>query len=1199
MEDDHMLYLDLEEGGGVPPLNLEKSSDLCEELMKRYGKSGAIQHRHLCASASSMRVVLKEEGLPLTPLSYFAATISAIDDTVASFSSSSSSNTKNYSSPTDSKATSSLTSFLSILLPLIPSQALPSSKAKDAVTVLVLLLKIPKVAQSPATIRSLIKSLGFLIKLCDSGDWEFAKSVFEMILELSIDKRPKVRKCAQVFVEEIYKSVQSTNVMNDASEFFESVFNKYLPFAIAIAWSKVEITKDSEPTEELMLMESVHMLSVLKLIMQYLSNDVVLKVMTQIHKILGSKFSLLTRHNFAILEAIFESSRAGEIIVPKMEIVIFALGNYVSPKENNPADTVLSACVLLKRCIDKLHADADKRTIWLINLHLVFEALASVVGSGISVSGEAAGILKELVNQHIDDDLKTSASDGTLPSNDDKLRSSPASKALESISDSIYTMQLTNSDGDLNENVLSVILRMFLKLGELSYFYLKDAVRKLAELLRVANGDTTRTKYQHLEECFGSAVIAMGPEKILTLLPVSFNEEELTSLNIWILPILKNYVVGSSLEYYMEHIIPLVEPLQQACKTVTKSRVRKKLQAAIRGFWDLLPAFCCYPTDTHKKVKALAKLLLVFIKEEDSMHENVCLALQHLVNQNRSIVKSTQGIEDSSKHSTTCSTNESTAESRSVPSHYTKKVATRNIKALASCSVDLLQALTDVFFDSPLEKRKYLKEAIGCLASITEIVEVKKIFILLLEKFQAKSGELENEGGNMKVDEQEAQRCVIMEFASALVLGASEDLVDIIFDYITPALQDDGIVQYSAYCTLSKIFEEHSWFYSSRFDEMMSHLLGLKLPDDIMGLRSRFACLHTLFVYLLKSDSEETHAKAFLILNEIILALKDSREDARKAAYDVLLKISCSLKSLSSPNLESPHAKLLNMISGYLSGASPSIMSGAVAALSLLIYNESDICASAPEVVPSVLALLKSKAKEVIKAVLGFVKVLVSSLQASDLQNLLADIVQGILPWSSVSRSHFREKVTIILEILIRKCGASAVEIDVPEKYMKYFKTVKEQRRGKNSSDKGESDDVVQNPKVSSTTGRHKRTHGELSVQGDETKSGISKATQNETLVKKRKFNTPDRNNSHKASGNGKHFFQKSDRSQSHSQKRPNNDQSGGYRKDKRDFNKRERPANNKKVGGKNATKFSRRSASNSRVNQHKKGSFRGGQGAE
>ncbi|KAI3876353.1 hypothetical protein MKW92_004440 [Papaver armeniacum] len=1061
--------LDQPTEGGVPPLNLENNSDLCEELIRRCEKSGAKRHKHLCASASAMRKVLEKEGLRPTPLSYFAATMSAIQDRINFFSSSSSSNTRKYlrkyfSSP------AALTSFLSILLPLIHSQSLPSAKANDAVSVLVSLLKNPEVAQSPATIRSVIKSLGFLIKLCDLEHWKFAQSVFEMILEFSIDKRPKVRKCAQVCVEDIYKSVQCTNVVKEASELFGLVFDKYFPFAITIALCVPEITEDSERAEKFKLMESLHMLRVLKRIVQYLSNDVVRKVLSQIHKIMGSKFSLLTRRIFAVLEAILE--REEEIIVP--EIVIVALGRYASKKANNkPDDTVLRACVLSKRCLDKLHVDADKRSIWVANLHLVFEPIANVVCAGISVSGQAAGVLKELVDRYIDDDLKISASKaaGVLKvvstSVSEALMHVRQSRALELVCDASKTMLLTKSDGALDKNILSVISHMFLKLGQLSYFYLKDVVHELAKLLRIANGDLTTTKCQYLEECFGSAVIAIGAEKILTLLPVvSFEEEELTSLNTWILPILRKYVVGSSLGYYMEHIIPLFQPLQQACKTGTE------LQAATCGFWDLLPAFCCYPTDTHIKFDALAKKLLLLM-EDDSMHENVCLALQQLVNQNKRIVESTQGIEGSFKHSITCAINESTTESQMVPSHYTMEVAKRNIKALASCSVVLLQALTDVFSNSPLEKRKYLKETIGCLASITDIIEVKKFFISLL------AGELENQGGNRKVDEQGAQRCVIMEFASALGLGASEDLVYIIFDCITPALLDDG--------TCCIFFEEHTCFYSSRFVEMMSYLLGLKLSDGIMGLRRRFACLHTLVVYLLKSDSEMICAKASTILKEIILALKDSEKGARKAAYSVLFEISCSLRSLSSPNLESPHVKLVNMISLHLSGAfTTSMTSGAVAALSLLIYNESDICASAPEVVPSVLSLLKSEAKEVIKAVLSFLEVLVFSLQASHLQNLLPRIVKGILR-SSMSRSHYRKKVRVILEILIRKCGASAVEVDVPEKYMEYFKTVEEQYSRKNSSDKGEGLDV------SSTTGKRKRADGELSVEGDETKSGKSK----------------------------------------------------------------------------------------------------------
>lgn len=52
---------------------------------------------------------------------------------------------------------------------------------------------------------------------------------------------------------------------------------------------------------------------------------------------------------------------------------------------------------------------------------------------------------------------------------------------------------------------------------------------------------------------------------------------------------------------------------------------------------------------------------------------------------------------------------------------------------------------------------------------------------------------------------------------------------------------------------------------------------------------------------------------------------------------------------------------------GYLSGSSPHIKSGAVSALSVLVHNDADICLLIPDLVPSVLELLQSKAIEVIK----------------------------------------------------------------------------------------------------------------------------------------------------------------------------------------------------------------------------------------
>lgn len=66
-----------------------------------------------------------------------------------------------------------------------------------------------------------------------------------------------------------------------------------------------------------------------------------------------------------------------------------------------------------------------------------------------------------------------------------------------------------------------------------------------------------------LQRCVGSAIVAMGPEKLLALLPISVNPKDLSCSNAWLIPILKEYIVGSSLGFFMEHIMPLAKFLQK------------------------------------------------------------------------------------------------------------------------------------------------------------------------------------------------------------------------------------------------------------------------------------------------------------------------------------------------------------------------------------------------------------------------------------------------------------------------------------------------------------------------------------------------------------------------------------------------------------------------------------------------------------
>ena len=66
-----------------------------------------------------------------------------------------------------------------------------------------------------------------------------------------------------------------------------------------------------------------------------------------------------------------------------------------------------------------------------------------------------------------------------------------------------------------------------------------------------------------LHECVGSALVAMGPETFLSLLPLNLEAEDLSNANIWLFPILKQYTVGARLSFFTEEILSMIGRLKQ------------------------------------------------------------------------------------------------------------------------------------------------------------------------------------------------------------------------------------------------------------------------------------------------------------------------------------------------------------------------------------------------------------------------------------------------------------------------------------------------------------------------------------------------------------------------------------------------------------------------------------------------------------
>ncbi|KAK0598624.1 hypothetical protein LWI29_036449 [Acer saccharum] len=1023
-------------------VEIKANADICQQLMDRYASSAAPQHRHLVATAAAMRSILTSESFPLTPSAYFAAAISSLE-----------------SATLDSTEISALLTFLSLVVAVVHYKEISESKASEAVGVLVGLLE--RGGLGMASVRSVVKCLGVLfVGFCDLEDWNSVELGFQTLLKFSVDKRPKVRRCAQDCLQNVFKAFQSSTVIKAASILIHSLFTECLPLATTLSTSR---TVDGPKDETLMTsehLEVLHVLNVVKLTVPYLSVKVSSKILSELSKLTSSEFSPITRHILKNIEAFYGSTKV-EVVIPETENIVVSLASYVLLREKNPMDTIMSAVTLLKIAMDKLYI-GEIRSTWIKNVPIVCGSLVGLLTYEDSTASQATVVMKELISQFAD--KKTLLIDENLSFQDGSQKSEEVTAVKSTCV--IFESILDSYSGIPNEHILEIISLLFLKLGEVSYIFMKSILLKLADLMTLA---CDMSQKNHLQRCIGSAVIAMGPERILTLLPISFHDDDFTCSNIWLIPILKNHVVEASLGYYMEHIVPLAKSFQRACRKVKKSDIGKDLQAHAHGLWGLLPAFCRYPNDTCQNCEPLAKLLITLLKKDSFMHENIAVALQVLVNQNRSVLISKKNLDESNMDEV----KNSVSENGTVPP-YSKKTATKNIRAFASCSAGLLQALTNLFIDSPREKYTYLKDAIGSVASITDSSITKNIFTSLLKRFQLvnDAGEFEKPGididnlidkqpDNQSTLEKELQRCVIIDLASSLVEGASEDLVDFIYNFIRHTFQtSDEIGHHEAYHTLRKILKEHDWFCTSRFEEVIDLLFTLKAPAAIEILRSRFACFHFLMVYTLKlsSEEEEENTKAFLILNEIILTLKDAKEETRKAAYDILLSICSSLVDSSYVGSDAPYHKLISMILGYLSGSSPHIKSGAVSALSVLVHKDPDICLSMPGLVSSVISLLQSKALEVIKAVLGFVKVMVSCLQAKDIQDLRADVISEVLPWSSVSRNHFRSKVTVILEIMMRKCGFAAVESVTPEKYRRFVKTVLEDRQNKTRPKEGSTD---------------------------------------------------------------------------------------------------------------------------------------------
>ena len=323
------------------------------------------------------------------------------------------------------------------------------------------------------------------------------------------------------------------------------------------------------------------------------------------------------------------------------------------------------------------------------------------------------------------------------------------------------------------------------------------------------------------------------------------------------------------------------------------------------------------------------------------------------------------------------------------------------------------------------QKLQVLGDAICSLASIAERSFLQELFKKLMHRL------LEQ----MQLDSpSEAKLSTYLLLSQSLVRSGALDVDNVGFLFrATKPLLHDG--QHStktlkrAYKLLAEICEKYSSFFSepNRLEELSGLLKETAGSTQVAARYMRLKCVSRVVEGLEENTtSTAALAKILSVTSEILICLKDPNGKTREAAYELLLVIAA----------KSEYNTILRILTASLAAETPHMRSAAVMALSRVVYERvgynEEVQASLPALLGTVLCLMAEDSREVIKSVVGFTRVCVSSIPNDQLEPLLPQLVGSLMKYHKV-KERFRPKIKIILKKLVKRFGYEGLMPFVPK----------------------------------------------------------------------------------------------------------------------------------------------------------------------
>ncbi|KAI2789167.1 hypothetical protein POX_e07195 [Penicillium oxalicum] len=1026
---------------------------LAEKLEKI--KSPKLQNQHHTAVVlSAVEDTLRDQKADFSATAYFAALLALLSQSLTA-----------EQGIVNKDLATSVVYLLDITTSYVPAPIL-RSKFSQILTSLAPALSLPEV-EAPL-LRPSIGCLESLLIAQDAAAWNLPhtqigpRRATAGLLSLSVDHRPKVRKRAQEALIQVLKTPPpSPSLDHPAADMCAESAMKTLSDSIQAASKQKKGKHDANRENHEPLI--IHSLQLVKTIATASGGWPSKKIEALCELLMNASRSTneyITMGAFEVFEVIFEGM-ADEFSSSKLPRLLDAISE-LKPAQNDSQ--------LLPPWIAVLSRGYDVSA--QINPEDTFDKLPSLFEL---ISGFLAS------PSH---NIRVSSSECLISFLHNCI---PESVILDaSVYDEKTLEKLAGMTGDLLsvkyqaawQEVFNVCSAMFDCFKWRSNPFLVDVVTTIGEL---RSNEAFHGK-KEADSVLGAAIEAMGPQAVLELLPLNIIQQKNGQPGrVWMLPILRDHVTNTNLGHFRSEMVPLSEALYQKMmdyKSSEKPVETKIFETLVQQTWGILPGYCELPLDLIEAFdQSFAELLSNVLYKQTELRVDICRALQNLVESNQAILSVEKEEDD-----------------LILQRRITKAAATKNLSHLAGFASNLLAVLFNVYSQTLPHHRGYILQCINAYLSITPEKELNETFTRVTTMLESSLVEEQNAPAKQaSADKMPPTSHTLIDLVIAMSIYLPRSSFSGLFAMAAaildgPSATPDQQLIKKAYKLIPRLASTETGraALQERSSELQTLLLATSDKTPASGRRDRMLAIDELITNLPTSDLHFIPS----ILSEVVLGCKESNEKARTAAFDLLIHLArrtidpelnpagTVIRNSLVPHMpdDSPDApatieEFFTMVSAGLAGSSPHMVAASVTALSRLFFEfykdlRSEVVS---DLVQTVELFLTSNNREIVRSVLGFVKVAVVILPDEILRPRLSALVPNLMAWNKEHKGRLRSKVKGIIDRLVRRFGAPLMENLVGEEDRKLVVNIRKQRerskRKKKEGAAGDDEDEDENDK--------------------------------------------------------------------------------------------------------------------------------------